>query len=220
MSQISPPNQLTPKQLRFVRYYIKNLGNPGKAAKLAGYKGSSALLEAQARSLLENRRIRAEITAQINASRLDANMILHQIQAIATANIGDFLDFDEDGNIRWDLQRAKAAMKLGVVKSIKQTRNGLDVELYDKLAALKLLGQHEALFVTVSRAEDWRISAIRDIQNERVGYKDLIEAFGDPALVGQLFIEAGVQLPPNALLPAEIIQEDIVEAEYVDEEVD
>lgn len=213
-------NRLTSKQLRFVRYYIKNLGNPGKAARLAGFKGSSQLLDVQAQKLLENRAVRAEITAQINASRLDANMILHQIQAIATADIGDFLDFDEQGNLHWDLQRARAAMKLGVVKSIKQTRNGLDVELYDKLAALKLLGQHEALFVTVSRTEDWRISAIRDIQNERVGYADLMDAFGDPLLVGQLFIEAGVQLPSNALLPAEIMPGDVIEAEYVDEEAD
>lgn len=205
---------LTSKQKRFVRFYIKDLGNPGKAARKAGFKGSLVLVEQQANAMLENPEIRAEINAQINAARLDANMILHELQAIATTNIGDFVDISRNGEVSWNLGKAQAGAKLGVIKSIRNTRYGMEVEFYDKLAALKLLGQHEALFVTVSRTDDWRVSAIRDIQHERISYKDLLEAFGDEDLVAQLFLEAGVQLPESAMLPSGL--EDAVEAEYVE----
>jgi hypothetical protein len=194
---------ISPKEMRFVRFYIKNLGNPGKAAKKAGYKGSAALLEQTGIRILDKPAVKAELAAQLNAARLDANMILQQIQDIATMNIADFININpQTGEPEWDLNRAQAAGKLGVIRGIKRTRYGLELEFYDKLSALKLLGQHEALFVTVSRTEEWKISAIRDIQNERVSYQDLVQVFDDPDLVAQLFLEAGVPIPQNAVLTA------------------
>ena len=121
--------------------------------------------------------------------------VLARLSSIATTTFEDFIEFNPDGTYVISLRRAQMAAKLGSIKKIKHTKFGVEIELYDALAALKLLGAHQGLFQQAVRRDDWRGKAIEDIRAGLITYDALMEAFQDIELVTELFREAGVSTP-------------------------
>lgn len=127
--------------------------------------------------------------------------VLAAISEIAQSTIEDFINFDADSDEGViDLRKAQALNRLGAVKRIKHSKFGLEIEMHDRLSALKLLGQQAGLFSNANHRGGWRPAAIKDILAGTLSYDALLEAFEDPELVDGLFKDAGVKKPERVNL--------------------
>ena len=70
-------------------------------------------------------------------------------------------------------------------------KGGLQIELYDKQAALVHLGKHLGLFVDRIKHEDWRSEAIEYIRKGELDYGALADELGTD-LATELFAAAGI----------------------------
>ena len=158
---------LTDKQMAFCEEYLVDL-NATQAAIRAGYSNKNA--KAQANRLLMNPEVQQEIQ-ELKAQRsrrteITADFVLRQLAAIASAKITDVVNVVnkpaelEDGtpatyacvvvrNTEELTEDQKAA-----IASIKQTRNGIEVKMHDKVATLKLIGDHLGMFNPVKDANE------------------------------------------------------------------
>lgn len=191
------PN-LTDKQRLFVEYYIQCL-NATEAAALAGYEGDYNSLRVIGSTNLAKVNIRAAIDQRLKEYHLSADEVLSGLSDIARASIADFVN--PSGYI--DLVEADKRGKLHMARKIKRTvrrdKDGgetetIEIELYDKQAALLQLGRYHQLFVDRMKIDDWRSQAIADIRAGHIKYQPLAEAFDDD-LATELFKAAGVPVP-------------------------
>ena len=148
------PDQLTPRELEFVRLYLK-LSNAAQAYIACGYKAQKtpAANANQANKLLRRPRVAAAVDQATRraAKRVDAtaNRLFVELAALSFSNLTNY--FDEEGNIipLHELHPlAQAAVKKLKRRSVtRQLTNGekitvtdTEFELYDKIRALQLLG--------------------------------------------------------------------------------
>lgn len=144
---------LTKKQRDFIDYYCGEAQwNATKAASLAGYKDPE-------QAGYENKRkqeIAAEIEARI-AEAMPKGELITRLAARARATIADVLQMPQpqkrsDGTEYtlvndWKLDLVKATQTGGIhqIKSLKETKYGTVVEVYDPLPALELLAKHAGM---------------------------------------------------------------------------
>lgn len=154
---------LTTKMAFFCEWYLVTL-NGTKAARKAGYAypiidGSRLLASANVRKYLDYR---------FGERKITPNAILDRLQAIAHADISDYLIVDptyaeeKDGVFKltsggkvldgvWiDLKRALKDGNTSVIKSYKRVKGETVIELHDPIRALELLGKHYRLFADVT----------------------------------------------------------------------
>jgi len=180
--KVAPPtdtinhNGLTIKQQLFVDHYIVCM-NGTEAARLAGYGGDDAALAAAASRLLRNVNILRHVDARLNQYAMSANEVLIHLTDIARGDITDALN--SLGGI--DPLEAKRRGKSHIIKAFKTkvttiTEKGGDereivedeIEMYDRLDALKTLAKFHALLVDRVRNEDWRTDIIQLLKEGRV----------------------------------------------------
>lgn len=143
----APPQHqpATVKQLHFARYYLET-GNGIESARRAGYKGSDGALRNIADGLLERDDVGLYIGKHLEAlmSPEEAGSILSDI---ARGDIGHFLAIDPEApqGIRIDLSSPEAQSHRHLIRSIKTTRFGVEIQLYDKLTALALIARYTQL---------------------------------------------------------------------------
>lgn len=165
--------------------------NGTKAARLAGYKGNDNVLAVQAHENLRNPKIRAELDRRFAEHAMSANEVLERLGDIARIDMSEFIEI-KHGIPFLDLEKAERYSKLHLLKKFKTGKQGVEIELYDKQAALETIGKHLGLFNTV-KIEDWRTQAIADIRAGKIPYEALADAF-DHDLATRLFAEAGVSV--------------------------
>ena len=142
-----PAGPLRKRHLRFAAEYSIDL-NATQAARRAGYSPGSA--PEMGSLLLKTRAVQAAIAARTQARfgrfAIDRERVLHHIACAAFADLA--LLYSPDGllknisEIDDDTLSAVAALDVEVTSR----RRLLRVRRLDKLAALKLLGQHLGLF--------------------------------------------------------------------------
>ena len=134
---------------RFVFEYLKSF-NGAAAARRAGYAESSAPVVAS--QLLKREDVQTQIQIELEKIKLGADHVLSILAQIATANIGDFLIedklIDEDGVVNETLKLdVQAVLDNGhLIKSLKMTKFGPQIELHEKIPVLNLLGKYFRLF--------------------------------------------------------------------------
>lgn len=133
---------LTDKQQLFVQHYVACL-NGAEAARRAGYAPASARQIASEN--LSKPDIRAAVDAALAEAAMPAGEVLARLTDHARGSMDDFLSVSGRG-VRLDLKRAKELGVLHLVKKYSKTDRGVSVELYDRHAALELLGKHHRLF--------------------------------------------------------------------------
>lgn len=138
---------LTPKQARFVDEYLVDL-NATQAAIRAGYAPKDA--DVQGPRLLGNVGIAAAV-ARAQAERsarigLTAERVLEELSRLAFSDMGDFAEWSEKGVALRASGGLDTRCVLEVKETSKQFGSDVGIKLHDKVAALKLVGQHLGLF--------------------------------------------------------------------------
>lgn len=149
---------LNKKHIIFVNEYLIDK-NATRAAKAAGYTKHSA--HAQGHRLLKNAEIAAEIEKGLEAQRAGAEQRaaakgftkerwLEELQTVALANLDDFIAIEKykpTGTNKTYLRAMPVATvdrKAGLggaIRKISETKNGIGIELHNKIAALEILGR-------------------------------------------------------------------------------
>ncbi|MGE0598204.1 MAG: terminase small subunit [Dehalococcoidia bacterium] len=160
----SAVGRLTPKQTRFVAHYLVHY-NGTRAAMEAGYSQNPDSARAHATKMLAKAHISEAILARqrrvTEKLEVDADMVVSGLAAIAFTNMDDVSPWTEEGCVLVASAnlpvRARGAVKgLRVRRSRRVEGRGAEQEpweieevewrMHDKVAALKLLGQHLGLF--------------------------------------------------------------------------
>ena len=128
---------LTKKRRVFIEEYLR-YWNGAEAARRAGYKHPRN----QASYLLTIPNIREEIERRIEELTMQADEVLLRLAEQARGLNNDF--FTTGGEL--DAAAIARAEKTHLIKKTKQTKYGLEVELYDAQAALEKIGRALGLF--------------------------------------------------------------------------
>ena len=127
---------LTDRERKFCEYYVRSFNNKIAAAK-AGYTGKNvATFGWKIRQKYAANRYIAWLKLRVcKDCHIDAVDLIDQYIRIAFADITDFISIK---NGRAKIEDAEM-LDGQLIKSIKQTPNGVQVELYDKMSALDKL---------------------------------------------------------------------------------
>ena len=142
---------ISQKQMRFAREYVIDLDG-ARAAKAAGYSARNA--EQRAAMLLTSPEVAQYIEKNIGGAEPSGKRVLKELARIAFSSAADYTRIvtrtDEKGKSYQKIEYidtddlsedARAA-----IVSIKETKEGVRIELADKFRALELLGKHYGLF--------------------------------------------------------------------------
>lgn len=131
---------LTNKQRVFIAEYTKNF-NATRAAIAAGYS------EHTARSIGQENLTKPDVAAEIESIIAERCMgkdeVLLRLAEQARAEYSAYIK--EDGTV--DTANLVKAGKAHLIKGIKETKYGKDIEFYDAFAAQVQIGKHHKLFV-------------------------------------------------------------------------
>ena len=179
---------LSKKKQAFVEFYLQ-CWNASEAARKAGYKGKSNVIGSRLKNEPE---IAAMIDDRLNDLTMSSDEVLVLLTEIGRGSMGDFVTIEKG---KPKLKFSPENMHLVKKLAIKPTEFGnvYEFELYDKMAALGLIGKHRKLFTDRVVVGDWRSQAIDDIRKGKLAYEALAEAFDDD-LATELFWAAGVPI--------------------------
>lgn len=185
--------KLTAKQKAFIAFYIESW-NATEAARLAGYKGNYATLRSIASENLTKPNIQAEINKRFQKMAMGSDEALARLAMQARG-----IDMEKVGKVFREaktfddvFQKAYETGASFYIKSIKQSKSGLNIEFYDAQAALFKVLQVLGLLKEHIVVDDWRLVAVKEIQQGNIAFAPLVEALGDKNLALDLFRQAGV----------------------------
>ena len=151
--------KLTPKQMRFVDEWLIDF-NGKQAAIRAGYSAKTA--EATAARLLRNVKVQAEISRRQKdlqrRTEVTQDRVVKVLARIAFANMADYLHVDTQTRTKDDgtevvyqivvLSETEdlSTDQRAALANVKQSVNGVEIKLHDKIKALELLGRHIGMF--------------------------------------------------------------------------
>jgi phage terminase small subunit len=135
--------ELNYRQRLFVEAYLGEAnGNATEAARIAGIPSPRQ----QGQRLLSNVVIQAAISRRVASAAMSANEVLARFSDLASGNLGEFIDIIGKGQFSTNLRRPKRAGRLHVLKKLKQTEHGVEIEIHDPLAALDKLAKYHGLY--------------------------------------------------------------------------
>jgi hypothetical protein len=106
---------------RFVDAYVGPAGfNATEAARRAGYKGDRHALAVRGAELLRKPPIQVTLRRSAESAGADREQVLALLARHMNGNMADFLT--TKGPVKLDLEKARAAGKLGLIKSLRQKR--------------------------------------------------------------------------------------------------
>lgn len=135
---------LTGQQRAFVEAYVSNGGNAVQAYKTAGYYTHKTYKseKAKAYKVRHNKHIAHHIRRILRDTQMSEEEALARTAEVGAFDIGEYLfqypatcphcgeDLDVGGLVGLDLEKMKKDGATRVLKSVKNTRNGVQVELY------------------------------------------------------------------------------------------
>jgi phage terminase small subunit len=146
---------LNSKQQAFIEYYL-TCWNASAAARRAGYSEKTA--PSQGQRLLKNVEVSRAIEQRMGELKMSSNEALLILTEHARGSLNDFIN----ENDQIDLDRARAAGKMHLVKKYKTTKRTIkdmteetvEIELHDPQAAAVHIGKHHGAFVDRSAVEN------------------------------------------------------------------
>ena len=156
---------MDPRHRLFVYEYLSSY-RKGRAGQAAGYSPSRASREAN--EMLKREDVRELMNAVLilrqQQSGITAERVVKEMAEIGFTRAGDFVNYDPDHGItfksmdelkRLGLDKAVKKIKITTLKSKGSDDYSLvtELEFYDKLKALELLGKHTAIFTDNANPE-------------------------------------------------------------------
>lgn len=151
--------KLTPKQMRFVDEYLVDF-NATQAAIRAGYKAKTAHVIGAEN--LRKPKIAEEVARRQKdlqrRTEVTQDRVVKELARIAFANIADYLHVEtqtrtkDDGTevtyqtVMFNETQELSADQRAALAVVKQSVNGFELKLHDKIKALELLGRHIGMF--------------------------------------------------------------------------
>lgn len=181
-TEIVESDGLTIKQRLFIDHYIVCM-NGTEAARLAGYEGDSSTLAVTASQTLRNHNVLRHLNARLEAFTMSANEVLIHLTDIARGDIADALN--ASGGI--DPLEAKRRGKSHLIKRFKTKQitsedsdiYETEIEMYDRLDALKTLAKFHSLLVDRVKIDDWRSDVIALLRDGKVTPEAVREELGN-----------------------------------------
>jgi phage terminase small subunit len=175
MPKLAKGQTLTNKERIFCLEYVKHF-NGTRAAIAAGYSKKSA--HYQATEILARPRVKKELEQLLAEHAMTAVEVLARLSDIARVHFANLIELhevpvlDKDGKHVGNVQRIQvkpdAIEKYGyLIRSIKNTEHGIQIEVYDPLRALELIGKAIGLFR--DHHIHLNMAALTDDQLERLG---------------------------------------------------
>lgn len=138
-------DNLTGKQRAFVYAYIETL-NASEAARRAGYADGTEGVRGSEN--LRKPAIRTAIDRLMRDQAMTAEETIYRLSQHARSNVGDAVAVRPGGEIVFDIDALRLALKEGRIKSIRETKDGLQVEFHDSQSALNTLAKIHQLLTT------------------------------------------------------------------------
>ncbi len=160
-------NELTGKQRAFIDAYFACRFNGTEAARRAGYGGDENALAAAASRLLRSVKVKEAVANRWKAHGMTAEEVTARLTEQARGSMEDFLYF-KDGYCRPDLNAARDAGKLHLLKSASWTKEGVRVELYSAKDALDSIAKTLGMFKDQSTNLNIDLDSLTDEQLERI----------------------------------------------------
>lgn len=133
---------LSDSEQAFINEYMVDF-DASKAAKRAGYLTNPAK---SGRALLNSGTIRFIIMCRQqelrDVSQVTAQAVLHELSKIGFANIGDYVEFDNNVVTLRDSKDVDTS----AISEVHSTQYGVKIKLYSKQAALESIGKHLGMF--------------------------------------------------------------------------
>jgi phage terminase small subunit len=156
--------KIEPKHREFIKEYMQNGYNGTQAYRKIFPRSSYESARSSASDLLTNPNIQEELAKEFDKKVMKREEVLSRLSDMARASHHPFIEInEEDGSVYYDFSSPEAKSHLHLIKKIKTKRSRraygkgedaetwehewVEVELHDAKDALKLIGQHEKLFV-------------------------------------------------------------------------
>ena len=139
--------KLTAKQQRFVNEYLIDL-NATQAAIRAGYSEKTAFSigTENLRKPLIQKAIQQRKQAREQRTEITQDRVIQELAAIGFARATDYAKIAPGGGVDFVSTEELTESQKAAVVSIKETQNGTEIRLADKLKALELIGKHLGMF--------------------------------------------------------------------------
>jgi phage terminase small subunit len=122
----------------FVDYFLAT-DNPIGSAHLAGFEGNGDAHRVIAATLLQRPDVIQEIRNRREGLALPMAGIVDRLAEIATGSLDYFVSPGPDGSTVVDLEKARKAGKMGLVRSVSWSAGAFKIELHDPIKAMELL---------------------------------------------------------------------------------
>lgn len=166
-------SSLSDKEQAFINEYMVDF-NATNAAERAGYK---ACYQA-GRRLLGNSIIRFIILCRQNElrdlSQITSQRVLQEYSKIAFADIGDFVEFDNDTVVL----RNSNEVDTSVISEVQSTQYGVKIKLSNKQTALEAIGKHLGMFrekVEISGKDGGPVQVEANLDSLRTKLNSIVE---------------------------------------------
>ncbi len=157
--------KLTHKQRLFVNFYCQHW-NGAKAARQAGYSGNDNTLTVVASQNLMKHNVIKAIDRHFTSRTMDSDEVLFRLGDIARGNLLEFVKQNGNKIIVKDLDEIKDIGHL--IKKLKQTKDGIEIELYSSLTALNLLAKYHNLIDNFTTNLNIDITQLTDYQLDQL----------------------------------------------------
>ena len=139
--------KLTAKQQRFVDEYLIDL-NATQAAIRAGYSEKTAFSigTENLRKPLIQKAIQQRKQAREQRTEITQDRVIQELAAIGFARATDYAKIVPGDGVDFVSTEELTESQKAAVVSIKETQNGTEIRLADKLKALELIGKHLGMF--------------------------------------------------------------------------
>lgn len=139
--------KLTAKQQRFVDEYLIDL-NATQAAIRAGYSEKTAFSigTENLRKPLIQKAIQQRKQAREQRTEITQDRVIQELAAIGFARATDYAKIVPGCGVDFVSTEELTESQKAAVVSIKETQNGTEIRLADKLKALELIGKHLGMF--------------------------------------------------------------------------
>jgi phage terminase small subunit len=159
---------LTGKMKKWADAYLVTL-NKTEAARLAGYKGKPASLSQIGWENYRKLDIQAYLKDKFDKMGMPADEAVARLSMMGQASIEDYIDILPGGRmILMDFEGAKEAGVLGMIKKLKISKEGPEIELYDAQAAIRDILKIHGKFKDSVTNLNFNASDLTDEQLQRI----------------------------------------------------